>query len=289
MKTDETSAPIFIFGSGRSGTTLLYDLMRRHPDVAWVSRLTDRFPVAPQLSFASRFAALRRYRLFAPSTDSINAYRHCGLTIEMLAERNGSLTEEDATPDVVARLRHMADAHARWMGANRFINKSTMNSMRLRLINHAFPDARFVHIIRNGYAVASSLVRVSWWPDTTIWWKNTTPRRWEAAGGDPYELAALNWRRQMTEIRTHQPHIPAERFFECRFEDLASDAHALVERIAAFCGLDMSDRFRHNLSEVRVVTGNTDKWRDQLDDHAKETITRHAGDMIEALGYQRLT
>lgn len=288
MPDTSTQAPVFIFGSGRSGTTLLFDLLRRHPDVAWVTRLTDRFPHIPQLAALSRSSILRRYRPFQPSTDAINTYGHCGVTGEALAAKGASLTEDDLTPESARCLRRVTRDHTRWMGARRFINKSTMNTMCIRLIHGAFPDARFVHIIRNGYAVSSSLVRVKWWPDADIWWMGTTPRRWEAEGGNPYELAAMNWRRQVSEILENKPSIPAAQFFECRYEELLADPRDLVRRIGSFCGLDWSPRYERALDEVRVVPGNRDKWRDQLDDDAKRIITEKAGDLIEALGYERL-
>lgn len=281
--------PVFIFGSGRSGTTLLFELLRRHPEVAWVSRLTDRFPALPPLALASRSRLLRRFRPFQPSTDSINWYRHCGVTVEMLRHKGASLTEDDVTPSIRKRLRRAADAQVRWMGGRRFMNKSTMNTMRIRMIHDVFPEARFVHIIRNGYAVASSLVRVRWWPDADIWWLGTTPRRWEAEGGDPYELAARNWRRQVTEILDNQSAIPAAQFLECRYEDLIAGTRPLLRRIAAFCDMEWSDRYERALDEVPVVARNTDKWREQLDDHAKRVVTEEAGDLIARLGYPVLT
>lgn len=281
-------SPVFIVGSGRSGTTLLFDLLRRHPDVAWVSRLTDRVPRLPQLAALSRYALLRRSRLFQPSTDAINAYARCGISTKALTAKGASLTEDDLTPAAAACLRRMVRDHTRWMGAPRFINKSTMNTMCIRMIHAAIPEARFVHIIRNGYAVASSLVRVSWWPDTDIWWMGTTPRQWEARGGDPYELAAMNWKRQVTEILENKPAIPPEVFFECRYEDLLGDSRALIRRIADFADLPWTAGYERALDEVRVVAGNRDKWRDQLPPEAKQVITRHAGDLIEALGYERL-
>lgn len=275
--------PIFVFGSGRSGTTLLFSLLNTHPDVAWVSRLTDRLPTLPQFAFFSRSALLRRHRLFQPSTDAIGMYDHCGLTMEMLKEKGASLTEADVTPDSARRLRRIVAAHLHAMGRPRFINKSTTNSMRIRMINDIFPDAYFVHIIRNGYAVANSLVRVSWWPDADIWWLGTTPREWQ---GDQHELAAMNWKRQVGEIVEQKAHIPPERFVECRYEDLLSKPIDVVRELAAFCSLPWSEEYAASVRARKVHAGNVDKWKDELDDGAKRTIRGVAGDLLERLGYE---
>jgi len=285
MSNTPSIRPIFIVGSGRSGTTLLFRLLQGHPSLAWISRLTDRFPALPFLSAFSRIPALRQWRPFQPSTDAIRAYAHCGLTDDMLRRKGASLTAQDADPASTERLRRMVASHAQWMGRDRFVNKSTMNTMRVGLLLHAFPDARFVHIVRNGYAVTNSLVRVAWWPDTHLWWMDTTPRRWEENGGDPYELAARNWSRQVGEIMGAKSLVPAAQYFECRYERLITDTDSLLDELLRFCDLERNPAFDAHARAIAVRPGNEDKWRDQLDAAALETIARCAGDMLRALGY----
>ena len=36
--------PIFIIGVGRSGTTILYNLLSIHPELCWFSRYSDMLP-----------------------------------------------------------------------------------------------------------------------------------------------------------------------------------------------------------------------------------------------------
>jgi hypothetical protein len=283
MSPNPTPRPIFVFGSGRSGTTLLYSLLNAHADLAWVSRLTDRLPGLPGLAFLSRSTLLRRSRLFEPSTDAIGVYRHSGITVELLEEKGRALTEKEVTPQSAQMLRRIVDVHTRSMGKSRFINKSTMNAMRIGMIRHIFPDACFVHILRNGYAVASSLLRVKWWPDADIWWLGTTPREWD---GDPVELAAMNWTRQVTEILAQKPNVPPDQFVECRYEDLLTDPIGTVRSITSICGLEWSDAYASHLRRIQIDPANRDKWKEQLDDDAKAAVRRVAGDLLDELGYK---
>ena len=50
--------PIFIIGSGRSGTTILYRLLCLHPDLCWFSNYSNRFPYLPVLSSIQRLQDL---------------------------------------------------------------------------------------------------------------------------------------------------------------------------------------------------------------------------------------
>ena len=47
----EINKPIFIVGSGRSGTTLLYEILSVHEKVTWFSNYTNKFPQKPWLSY----------------------------------------------------------------------------------------------------------------------------------------------------------------------------------------------------------------------------------------------
>ena len=40
----EIRAPIFIIGAPRSGTSVLYEKLARHPDLAWISNITKKVP-----------------------------------------------------------------------------------------------------------------------------------------------------------------------------------------------------------------------------------------------------
>ncbi|MGH8905771.1 MAG: sulfotransferase family protein [Egibacteraceae bacterium] len=113
-------APIVILGAPRSGTTLLAQVLGSHPDVA----------------LASEPRMIWRY-----GND----------------RRSDELRPEHATPRVVAGIHAGFAAILRQRGATRLVEKSPSNSVRPGFVDAVFPDARFVHITRNGWGAVPSM------------------------------------------------------------------------------------------------------------------------------------
>ena len=284
-KSDRGMRPIFLIGSGRSGTTILFELLHRHPQLAYVSNLTDCLPYFPQLAVLTRVPVLRAYKPFQPSIESLSAFDYCGITEDQLIEKKHSLTEQDVDENAKYRLQRLVGRHVRWQGKSQFINKNTSNTMRIRYLLDIFPDALFIHIIRNGYGVVNSLINVKWWRELNLWWNGETPSQWEAGGGNPYELAALHWKRQVTVALDDSKHVPVRQYLECRYEELLEDPKSQIERILRFCQLDWNREFERHFQAHTVRRTNSEKWRSGLDSGAKRAVQNASGDLLETLGY----
>jgi hypothetical protein len=203
--------PIFIVGNIRSGTTILYDLAAVHPDVCWFSNYSNRFPKNAYIPLTHRLldmplvgrgikhriARNNRPKIGVPWPDEGDDiyHGHAGFG----AVRDG--VETTLSADMERKLKDKIIQHLRFSGKDRFLSKETANNRRIELLNKMFPDAFFVHLIRDGRAVAASTLKVSWWNDTHIWWLGYTAAEWERRGKAPIELAGLYWRRTVEEIR----------------------------------------------------------------------------------------
>ncbi|UCC38812.1 MAG: sulfotransferase [Candidatus Aminicenantes bacterium] len=277
--------PIFIIASGRSGTTLLYRLLCGHPDTAWFSGLTDIFPRFPQISILSRLYNGKINRFLGPSPEAINIYKFCGVDDSSLKSKGSSLTERDVNKHSKLMLYKTVAQHLKWMGKSRFISKNTANGMRIRYLKKIFPDALFVHIIRNGYGVVNSLLNVKWWPDLGLWWLGKTPKQWEEKGGNPAELCTLHWKRQVEEILQNKEYIRQDQYFECRYEHVVDKPLSSLKEILEFCQLRWSDDFEKHIKCLPISSLSLDKWQDELDEISKKTIKEIAGDLIDYFGY----
>ena len=84
--------------------------------------------------------------------------------------------------------------------------------------------------------MASSLRQVNWWPGFWVFWYGSTTDQWEAAGGDPWELAARHWVEEVSAIECGAKAIPPDQLVSLRYEDFVADPVGrlaeLVERIS---------------------------------------------------------
>jgi len=251
--------PIFVIGSGRSGTTLLYNILTGHEDLAWVSNLSNRLPMIPAIVGASRFNKLRSlHRVFQPAMETIEGYNHIGLdrsTIPWDPSKNV------VTNQLAEKTRNYFEAHCRAWRREQLVSKNTSNSTRIHLLDEIFPDARYVHIHRHPYSVISSLLNVGFWSDLDLWWSDKTPQQLELAGADAIEVAAEHWNRQMQAILASADTLPESRFIQLSYEDLVSSPETVCEKILNFLDLKFSDEFRENIKGQRVQTSSLDKWK----------------------------
>ena len=93
----------------------------------------------------------------------------------------------------------------------------------LELVDELFPGSLFIHIIRDGRDVVTSLMR-----------KKTDGRPWAT-----FEEAHATWKWSVDLGRKFGHRLPKDRYFELRYEDLVSNDVALAGEIFRFIGLEL--------------------------------------------------
>lgn len=285
--------PIFIVGSGRSGTSLLYRLLAVHPDLCWFSNLTDRYPEVSFLPFVHRFIGvpgigelLKRRILTAHNSDQFPFLPSEGGTIyhelcHFPHTRKTIRLDSSVRSELFLRI---IKTHLAATGKARFLNKQTANTQRLHLMHALFPDAYWIHIIRDARAVARSLFHVSWWPDVALWWKTgATPRHLASEYSDPILLCAEHWRRNVMEIRAASG-IFGSRYREIRYEELVQNPRQEIERLVHWAGLSYTQSFAKNIP--RAFPNNNALWQKELTVRQRQLLARHIGPTLRRFGYE---
>jgi hypothetical protein len=170
-------------------------------------------------------------------------------------------------------------------GGDVFINKRIANILRIPLLDEAFPKARYVSLFRDGRAVALSLSKVNWWPDSVVWWAGMTPQEWERGGGDPWELCARNWVEEIRATEAGIAGVDTSRHLPLRYEEFTADPVSVLVEVATFAGLDPEEpRWRRELARLQFPNRN-EAWRQQLDERTVTAITDWQRSDLERLGY----
>ena len=284
--------PIFVIGTGRSGTTLFFQLLGFHPDLAWFSTYGNYFYRQTWPALLSRVRDLPGVDRVLPLESRYmpkptEAYGVLNEVTEGLFTAYRRLEAADASPAIQARFRARVAAYLRLQGKPRFANKHT-GFARTRFLRAIFPDARFIHVYRDGRAVASSLIRVDWWKELESWhWGPMRPENaeeYERSGRNPLVLAAISWKTLMDEIEDETRELGPDVLLRIRYDDLVNDLRGAMQSVLRFADLREHPRFWSRVERHAVHDMET-KWRTKLDAKQRELLEKSLAEHLQKYGF----
>jgi hypothetical protein len=245
--------PVFIVGCPRSGTSITADLFATHPHVANWSEAGE---------------------IWDPDTYyDPQANHHWDASM---------VTKEDA-----ARLHAWFEYYRQRRGKQRFMNKHPRNSVRIGYINRVFPDAFFVHVIRDGRAVVNSIVtEIENEPfrQEIPFGNFCKPLNWrEFLRDDPIEQAALQWREIVRFVLNQRGKLKG-RYYELTYEDLCRDPRGTLASAFSFVELLATEEVMANVP--RSLKNMNLKYQAKLSKDQIETVNEVQGAMLRELGYR---
>ncbi len=286
--------PAFILGTGRCGSTLVHELIARHPGAGFVTNLDDlgiRQGNAQQLALWRRLPSAvsekGRARL-APS----EGYR--GIAREVspaLVEPALDPTAADLTPWLRDRLHAFVEKRMSGLdSAEIFLHKFT-GWPRARLLAAAYPDARFVHIVRDGRAVANSWLQMDWWKGhlgPAGWHFGPLPAEldeaWARHGRSQPVLAALAWR-MLTAAHEVCAAELGDRWLTIRYEDVLEDPHARLREILEHIGLSWNESFESGIARYSLSSGRKAAYLRDLTPEQVAAMEDVIGEQLAHYGY----
>ena len=288
---------LFVLGTGRCGSTLVHDVLARHQDVGFVSNVDDRLAFLGsrgrwnQAIYARTPERLtRKGRLrFAPS----EGYRILAREVSpAVVAPVRDLVADDATPWLAERFRRFFEDRAAAQSVDVFLHKFT-GWPRAGFIHRALPEARFVHVIRDGRAVASSLLQMPWWggyagPGAWGWGPLPEPyeAEWAASRGSFVVLAGLEWKLLIDAFDQAKAALPADRWLEVRYEDVVANPREAFGSILRFAELPWTEDFERRFSSQAFRADRTDAFRRDLSVRDVDQLERALGGHLRRMGYQ---
>jgi hypothetical protein len=214
------TAPTFIVGTGRCGSTMLSDVLRRHPGVASLSefftlvtdlggRIEQAFPVgdvdAAALHAIVAGAHPKQTLMHRHDVAMSEVLYHPGANPEVPAILQTTLPHLTPAPDALlhelsafiaerprARIgdhyQRLFDWLAQRFGKQRWVERSGGSLRIVRRLIDTFPGARFVHIVRDGRTTAMSMSKHHGFRMALVALQLT-----EILGCDPFESPDRTW------------------------------------------------------------------------------------------------
>jgi hypothetical protein len=285
--TGPSSNPcLFVVGCPRSGTTLLRRILDAHPDLAitpethWVIRCFERgIGVTPE-GFAT--PDLVTHLAASPKLGRTGIGR---TELERLLPAGRPVPYAEF-------VRAFFDLYGRIENKPRVGDKTPGYVRRLPLLHDLFPDARIVHLIRDGRDVVLSALAWRRWPKLS--------KRFATARLHPVPTAALWWERHVRSGREAGAALRSDIYHEVRYEALVADPAATAESLCSFLDLHFDDAMlRFHEKRARREPGLSAKkawlpptpglraWTKEMSVEDVERFEAMAGDLLEELGYAR--
>jgi hypothetical protein len=279
--TTKITKPIFIVGTGRCGSTAFHQLLAMHPQVMWLSGFSERYPDKPAWNrwavAAMGNPLLRRLlgKRIKPGENYGFWYRHA----YGFAEPGRDLVRTDVTPRVRKQVRAALEPMLT-PSRSRLLIKLTGWS-RIGFLNEIFEDAKFIHIVRDGRAVASSLLHIgSWrwrgWYGPWSWRYGPLSAEdqaaWEDSDRSFAALAGLQWRIHTRAVEAARQVLDPNRFLEVRYEDFCEQPMETCRRALEFAELSDSVGFQRHVQGASIKD-MTNRWRADLSPEQQALLT----------------
>lgn len=278
MRESQRKPPVFLLGSQRSGTTMLRLMLNNHPNLAIPHESVFITVYFPKLS---HYGDLR---------DHDNAKRLLEDVSQHPQVRRGKLiVNSDAILDrPIETYRDFIDAifqtYAAALGKPRWGDKTPSYTADIDIIRGIFPDAKIVHLVRDGRDVVLSHKSIEW-----------------ASGNLPKLVLDWQWK---TTIAHKVGAVLKDDFLEIRYEDLVRRPEEILRSICRFIDepyepamLNYSERAKdvvpaeslkwHRNSIMPPDPSQVNMWKTRLSKAERIIFEQLAGETLDLFGYER--
>lgn len=218
LHNNENYHPFFIIGSGRSGNTLLRRILNNHPklfippETYELGRSIRQSLKYPMMSWIDLVSLIYSNIQFNPEFETFG--------IKDLGELYRRVCQAENTQRSVAYIinsfyEYYREKHG--IRSERWGDKTPLNTLSLDEIHAVFPNAKFVHIVRNPVDCISSYLRAGVYSEI--------------------KTATSRWRRSI-EAATRFGKKSADQYFEINYENLVRNPDSVVEQVCSFLDVD---------------------------------------------------
>lgn len=275
--------PIFVVGAPRSGTSLLQRMLRSHPRIS--SPTGESHFIIPLLTKAASFGDLSKSKNIAAVIQEMHRINTefmetdlpgIKFDIDLLKNR----IHERGAQTISQIIDMLFCLNAEGEGKFRWLDKTPYYVLHIPLLATTYPDAQFIHIIRDGRDVVLSMLE-----------RAAEMRVFNICEG------AYRWHRYVEAGRSSGRLIGPHRYLELRYEDMLDNPESAVSIICQFLGETYSDKVidfqkstdpnsKTPLLKKGLQKDNRDKWMKKMTTHQVRVFEAMAGETLAACDYE---
>jgi LPS sulfotransferase NodH len=237
--------PVFLVGSVRTGSTLLRLMLDSHPHITNPGECDFLFELVDD---NGRFPDILEYRRWL-STDRI--------FLEKQIRVDEDLTYFDLMQSFLGQFEREGAILS--MNVHRHFNR----------IPCVFPDARYIHLLRDPRDVARSCIGMGWAGHVHY-------------GVNIWQEAENSWDKIKSSLRNDQ-------YLEIKYEDLLEDVKGILTKICEFIGLEYSDRMMDYSSHTTYAPPDNKliyQWKKKYSKRELQLVEGKVGKMLVAREYE---
>ncbi|SDH50609.1 Sulfotransferase family protein [Sinosporangium album] len=275
----QSDRPVFVIGCPRSGTTMLQLMLHSHPRIAVPPETRFLIPAYYHRRVYGDLREVGARRELAEwiAKDRTTKFRDLGVDgaefVEHVANGPGSLGSVIGTA-----FRDYADKY----GKARWGDKRPSYVKQIDLLLRLFPDAQFIHLIRDGRDCVASLKEMPWY---TL----------------DVNHAVATWAEAIDFGRRHARRLPADTYYELRYEDLTADPEGELKRLCVFLDEDFDPamcspreaasvavpphKVWHSNTHTEVNQKKVGSWAERLEPWEIALCEQMLGERLTSLGY----
>ena len=273
--------PVFIISSGRSGTTLMRSMLVASEQVAIpaetqiLHNLLVKFKAYEGLGWADLS------RLMIAEFESHHNFNMWETNLAAAYQKIVNLPEEERSLARIIDEVYMTYATEKFPKAKVWGDQSPIHTFYLPYIHKIFPEAKYMHLVRDGRDVVSSMVK---------------------RHGDDYLYEAVyRWKTSIKKTDEFQKKLGLDQYIEVRYEDLVQKSEETLKQISQFIHIEYTPRmldywklpttiehkykaFHQNLGKP-VFASSVGKWKERLTPQQQDYVIKSISVELKQKGY----
>lgn len=267
--------PIIFFGMGRTGTSVISEIIMRHKKVAFLSQYLDRTPSFVGINYLRRLFDNRFWRIHGQKKQLnkvglmnrytfkySEAYRMWNyLSGPEVQFSRSFLLDTVPSADKIKFIRSYFEKVVRYQGKQRLVFKIT-GPARLEYLQQIFPDAKFIRIQRNHVATLSSFIKVGFWKSrglSKLWWQGaytSEEEEWASENSEnPVALSAMQLARVEEVTNASIANMNLD-LLDIQYADFVQNPKKIISQILEFVDLEVDQACFDYLIHNKIVDRN---------------------------------